>query len=547
MSLAAVFSIYGSGRGLAHRQAVGFVDVTQSAKIAFKHENGASAEKLMIETFGSGVAWLDYDNDGFLDLFFANGANLQAGKLSPGNALFHNTGKGTFVDVTQSAGLAGAGGFSTGVAVGDYDNDGFLDLYVTGYGANTLYHNNGNGTFTDVTAKAGVKGGGWSSSAGFFDYDRDGRLDLYVVRYLDYDVKENTYCGYQKPGYRMYCDPRGFDGVPDLLYRNNGDGTFTDVSKKAGIANPAGKGLGVAFGDFNNDGWPDIFVANDLVRNFLYRNNGDGTFTDLAYSAGVGYDPNGNPRAGMGTEFADFDGDGWLDLFVTNFSEEFNALFRNRGDLTFEEVTEHAGLESGFLPLGFGTKLFDFDNDGDVDIYVTNGHVIDNIQLYNPRLSYMQTDLLYRNEGGRFRDVSAESGPAFQIKHVGRGAAIGDFDNDGDLDIIVSNCGQPPILMRNDGGNRNHWIAIKARGRESNSFGVGGRVKVEAGGKTRIKEIYSAGSYLSSSDLRLYFGLGGERKITRLEILWPSGKRQTLTDVAADQLLTLDEAQAKKR
>ncbi|HZF37980.1 MAG TPA: VCBS repeat-containing protein, partial [Blastocatellia bacterium] len=378
------------------------MDITQSAKIAFKHENGASAEKLMVETFGSGVAWLDYDNDGFLDLFFANGADLRAGKPSPGNALLRNLsaegGKGTFADVTQSAGVKGNGGFSTGVAVGDYDNDGFLDLYVAGYGANTLYHNNGNGTFMDVTAKAGVKGGGWSSSAGFFDYDRDGDLDLYVVRYLDYDVKENVYCGYQKPGYRMYCDPRGFDGVPDLLYRNNGDGTFTDVSKKAGVANPAGKGLGVAFGDFDNDGWPDIFVANDLARNFLYRNNGDGTFTDLAYSAGVGYDPNGNPRAGMGTEFADLDGDGWLDIFVTNFSEELNALFRNRGDLTFEEITEQAGLGSGFLPLGFGTKLFDFDNDGDIDIYVTNGHVVDNIQLYNPRLSYMQTDLLYAND-----------------------------------------------------------------------------------------------------------------------------------------------------
>src|SRR5215510_10414225 len=535
------------GHGLTHNQPVSFVDITRSAKIAFKHENGASAEKLMVETFGSGVAWLDYDNDGFLDLFFANGANLRAGKPSPGNVLFHNTGKGTFVDVTQSAGVAGNGGFSTGVAVGDYDNDGFLDLYVAGYGANTLYHNNGNGTFTDVTAKAGVKGGGWSSSAGFFDYDRDGYLDLYVVRYLDYDVKDNVYCGYHKPGYRMYCDPRGFDGVPDLLYRNNGDGTFTDVSRKAGVANPAGKGLGVAFGDFDNDGWPDIFVANDLVRNFLYRNNGDGTFTDRAYSAGVGYDPNGNPRAGMGTEFADLDGDGWLDLFVTNFSEELNALFHNRGDLTFEEVTERAGLGSGFLPLGFGTKLFDFDNDGDVDIYVTNGHVIDNVQRYNPRLSYMQTDLLYANDGGRFRDVSAESGPAFQIKHVGRGAATGDFDNDGDLDIIVSNCGQPPMLMRNDGGNRNHWIAVKARGRESNSFGVGARVKVEAGGKTQIKEIYSAGSYLSGSDLRLHFGLGGERKIKQVEILWPSGKKQILNDVAADQVLSLDEAQAQKR
>src|SRR5215468_173938 len=523
-----------------------FVDVTAEAKIGFQHENGASKEKLMPETFGSGVAWLDYDNDGWLDLYFVNGANLNAGKASPGNMLLRNTGKGAFVDVTSQAGVAGDGGFGTGVAVGDYDNDGYLDLYVTGFRANILYRNNGDGTFTDVTARAGVSGGGWSSSAGFFDYDRDGDLDLYVVRYLDYNIKENPYCGYQKEGYRQYCDPRNFDGAPDLLYRNNGDGAFTDVSKKAGIANPAGKGLGVAFGDFDRDGWPDIYVANDTVRNFLYRNNGDGTFTDLAYSAGVGYDVNGKARAGMGVEFADFDGDGLPDIFVTNFSEEFNGLYRNLGDSTFEDVAEQVGLGSSFLPLGFGAKLFDYDNDGWTDIFVTNGHVTDNIHLYNPRLSYQQTDLLYHNEKGRFRDVSAESGPAFRIKHVGRGAATGDFDNDGDLDIVVSNCGQKPILMRNDGGNRNHWIAIRARGRQSNRFGVGAKVLVETEGRKQVKEIGAAGSYLSSSDLRLYFGLGGEQKVKRLEIIWPGGGKQTLTGVTPDQTLLLDEASAKK-
>src|SRR5262245_45291166 len=523
-----------------------FVDVTAEAKIGFQHENGASKEKLMPETFGSGVAWLDYDNDGWLDLYFVNGANLNAGKASTGNMLLRNTGKGAFVDVTSQAGVAGDGGFGTGVAVGDYDNDGYLDLYVTGFRANILYRNNGDGTFTDVTARAGVGGGVWSSSAGFFDYDRDGDLDLYVVRYLDYNIKENPYCGYRKEGYRQYCDPRNFDGAPDLLYRNNGDGAFTDVSKKAGIANPAGKGLGVAFGDFDRDGWPDIYVANDTVRNFLYRNNGDGTFTDLAYSAGVGYDVNGKARAGMGVEFADFDGDGLPDIFVTNFSEEFNGLYRNLGDSTFEDVAEQVGLGSSFLPLGFGAKLFDYDNDGWTDIFVTNGHVTDNIHLYNPRLSYQQTDLLYHNEKGRFRDVSEESGPAFRIKHVGRGAATGDFDNDGDLDIVVSNCGQKPILMRNDGGNRNHWIAIRARGRQSNRFGVGSKVLVETEGRKQVKEFGASGSYLSSSDLRLYFGLGGEQKLKRLEIIWPGGGKQTLTGVAADQTLLLDEINAKK-
>ncbi len=523
-----------------------FVEVTVEAKISFQHENGASKEKLMPETFGSGVAWLDYDNDGWLDLYFVNGANLNAGKASPGNALLRNTGKGAFVDVTQQAGVSGNGGFGTGVAVGDYDNDGYLDIYVAGFSANILYHNNGKGAFTDVTAKAGVKGGGWSSSAGFFDYDRDGDLDLYVVRYLEYNIKENPHCGYEKEGYRQYCDPRNFDGVPDMLYRNNGDGTFADVSKKAGIANPAGKGLGVAFSDFDRDGWPDIYIANDTVRNFLYHNNGDGTFTDLAYSAGVGYDVNGKARAGMGVEFTDFDGDGLPDIFVTNFSEEFNGLYRNRGDSTFEDVAEHVGLGSSFLPLGFGTKLFDYDNDGWTDIFVTNGHVTDNIHLYNPRLSWQQTDLLYHNEKGRFRDVSAESGPAFRIKHVGRGAATGDFDNDGDLDIIVSNCGQKPILMRNDGGNTNRWIAVKARGRQSNYLGVGAKVSVETEVGKLVKEIGVAGSYLSSSDLRLYFGLGGERKAKRLEIIWPGGRKQTLTDVAADQTLLLDETNARQ-
>lgn len=533
--------------GLLTSKAVQFVEVAPDAKLGFKHENGASREKFLVETMGSGVAWLDYDDDGFLDLYFVNGANLATGKPSPGNVLLRNTGRGTFIDVTKVAGTAGDGGFGTGVAVGDYDNDGRPDLYVTGYSDNILYRNNGNGTFTDLTTKAGVRGGGWSSSAGFFDFDRDGDLDLYVVRYLDYDVKKNPYCGLRKEGYRSYCDPRNFDGTPDLLYRNNGDGTFTEVSKKAGVGNPAGKGLGVAFGDFDNDDWPDIYVANDTVRNFLYRNSADGTFIDLAYSAGVGYDPNGKARAGMGTEFGDFDGDGLLDIFVTNYSEELNGLFRNRGDQLFEEVTEQVGLGSAFLPLGFGTKLADFDNDGDSDIYVTNGHVIDNVHLYNARLSYMQTDLLYLNDKGRFLDVSAKSGSAFKTKHVGRGLATGDFDNDGDLDVVISNCGQRAQLLRNDGGNKNHWIAVKARGRESNHFGIGARVKVETAGRTQIKEIYSSGSYLSSSELRLHFGLGGETRVKQLEILWPGGKKQTLRDVAADQVILLDEAQTQKR
>jgi len=524
---------------------VQFVNVASEAGLTFKHENGASKEKLMPETFGAGVAWLDYDNDGWLDLFFSNGADLARGKPSPGNVLLRNLGNGKFVDVTAKAGLAGNGMFATGAAVGDYDNDGFLDLYVTGYGRNQLFHNNGDGTFTDVTAKAGVEGSGWSSSAGWFDYDRDGSLDLYVVRYLDYDIKNAPYCGFKGEGYRMYCDPQQFDGVPDLLYHNNRDGTFTDVSRKAGIANPAGKGLGVVFGDVDLDGWPDIFVTNDGVRNFLYRNKGDGTFADVTYGAGVGFDMNGKPMAGMGTEIADYDGDGWPDIFMTAFSREYNTLYRNLGKLKFEDVTLKAGLASGLLTLAFGTKLFDFDNDGDLDIYCTNGHVTDNVEIYDAQLSYKQTDLLYENiGGGRFRDVSAQSGPAFRIKHVGRGAAIGDFDNDGDLDIVVANCGERPMLLRNDGGNRNHWLAIRVRGRQSNRFGVGSKVRLTSGGRTQLREINPSGSYLSTSDLRLYFGLGAETKAARLEIEWPSGKKQLLEDVPADRTLLLDEANA---
>ena len=378
----------------------------------------------MPETFGSGVAWIDYDNDGLPDLFFSNGADLARGKPSPGNVLYHNLGNGKFEDVTKKAGVAGNGMFATGATVGDYDNDGFLDLFVTGYNSRQLFHNNGDGTFTDVTAKSGVAGGGWSSSAAWVDYDRDGYLDLYVVRYLDYEIKIAPYCGYKQEGYRMYCDPQQFDGVPDQLFHNNHDGTFTDVSVKAGIANRAGKGLGVVIGDIDLDGWPDIFVTNDGVRNFLYRNKGDGTFQDITYTSNTGFDMNGKAMAGMGTEIADFDGDGLPDIFLTAFSREYNTLYRNLGKLQFEDVTLKAGLQSGFLTLAFGTKLFDYDNDGDLDIFCTNGHVTDNVELYDPQLSYRQSDLLYENiGGGKFKDVSAESGPAFRVKHVGRGAA----------------------------------------------------------------------------------------------------------------------------
>jgi hypothetical protein len=532
---------------------VQFTDITQSAGINFKDENSATSNKYLIETMGGGVAFLDYDNDGRLDIFFVNGAKIDdpmpEGKLPDKsekkywNRLYHQNADGTFTDVTEKAGLTGMpqNHYGMGVAVGDYDNDGFEDIYVTNYGSNTLYHNNGDGTFTDVTKKAGVAGGDWSASAGFFDYDNDGKLDLFVTRYVNWTFKTNRYCGEHRPGYRAYCHPDNYDGVTNFLYHNNGDGTFTDVSTKAGVANPNGKGLGVSFADYDGDGFTDVFVANDSVQCFLYHNNGNGTFTEVGLLAGVGYNEDGKAFAGMGADFTDFDNDGKPDVVVTDLSNERYMLFRNNGDGSFRDITNASGLGGATLAFsGWSTHLFDYDNDGWKDLFVAQGHVMDTIERTSPNLKYMQPPLLLRNESGRFKRVML--GPAFAMDWAGRGAAFGDIDNDGDIDIIISNVGQKAVLLRNDGGNRNHWLGIKTIGKKSNRDGIGGRVKVvSASGQTQHFTVNTAVGYLSASDKRLIVGLGSDLTAKLVEVRWPSGIVQKFENVKSDQMLEATE------
>jgi hypothetical protein len=535
--------------GAAPAPEVQFTDITARTTIDFTQENSATTNKYLIETMGGGVALLDYDNDGRLDILFTNGAKIDDpmpdGKMPDKsdpkfwNRLYHQNADGTFTDVTEKAGITGMpqNYYGMGVAVGDYDNDGFEDIYVTGFGGNTLYHNNGNGTFTDVTTAAGVAGGGWSASAGFFDYDNDGKLDLFVTRYIDWTFKTNRYCGERRPGFRSYCHPDNYDGVTNILYHNNGDGTFTDVSAKAGIANPSGKGLGVSFADFDDDGLTDIFVANDSVQCFLYHNNGNGTFTEMGLLAGVGYNEDGKTFAGMGTDFSDFDNDGHPDIVVTDLSNERYMLFRNNGDGSFRDMTSKSGIGAATLTFsGWSTHFFDYDNDGWKDLFVAQAHVMDTIEKTSANLRYLQPPLLLRNESGHFARVVA--GDAFKMDWAGRGAAFGDIDNDGDVDVVVSNAGQKAYVLRNDGGNRNHWIGVETVGKKSNRDGIGSRVKiVSASGLTQYFTINTAVGYLSASDKRLIAGLGEDSTAKLIEIRWPSGIVQKFENVKAGQML----------
>ena len=549
IALGLLFTLMGAGPG----PDVQFIDITEVAGVDFKQENSATSNKYLVETMGGGVALVDYDNDGRLDIFFTNGAKIEDpmpdGKAPDKsdrkfwNRLYRQNADGTFTDVTEKAGVTGMpqNYYGMGVAVGDYDNDGFEDIYVTGYGGNTLYHNNGDGTFTDVTKTAGVGASGWSASAGFFDYDNDGKLDIFVTRYVDWTFKTNRYCGEHRPGYRAYCHPDNYDGVTNILYHNNGDGTFTDVSVKAGVANPNGKGLGVSFADYDGDGFTDVFVANDSVQCFLYHNNGNGTFSDLGLLAGVGYNEDGKAFAGMGADFTDYDNDGNPDIIVTDLSNERYMLFRNNGDSSFRDVTNASGVGGATLSFsGWSTHLFDFDNDGWKDLFVAQGHVMDTIERTAPNLRYLQPPLLLKNESGRFKRVVL--GSAFQTDWAGRGAAFGDIDNDGDVDVVVSNVGQKAFVLRNDGGNRNHWLGIQTIGKKSNRDGIGSRVKVvSASGLTQYFTVNTAVGYLSASDKRLLVGLGGDATAKLVEIRWPSGIIQKFENLKADQMLKATE------
>ena len=527
-----------------------FVDVTSRLGVRFHHAAPHTSKKYLLETMGSGVALFDYDNDGRLDLFVVNGAEINdpsppgaiPQKTEPKywNRLYHQKPDGAFEDVTEKAGLEGAG-YGMGVAVGDYDNDGLEDLLVTGYGGNHLYHNNGNGTFTEVTDKAGVAGGGWSTSAAWVDLDGDGLLDLVVLRYLQWDFTD-IWCGEHKQGYRSFCHPDEFQPIAPIVYHNDGNGHFTEITKQAGLAKP-GRGLGIAIADFNGDGHVDLFIANDSVPEFLYQNKGDGTFEEVGLFAGVAVDGDGHAYAGMGVDFADYDNDGLPDIVVSDLAYQKYALYRNNGDGTFAYTSDSTGLGGmTLLHSGWGMRFFDYDNDGWKDLLVGQAHVMDTIELTYPQLRYREPMLLARNTGQRFVDVSHESGSASNEPWASRGVAVGDIDNDGRLDAVVTENGGPLHILRNETDTLNHWLTLNLVGHKSNRDAIGAAVKILTAQGEQHTTITTCGSYLSSGDKRAHFGLGRQSVVREIDIQWPSGIKQTLRDVKGDQILRVDEA-----
>ena len=512
-----------------------FTDQTQAAGIHFKHTNGASKQKYLPETMGAGGLFFDYNNDGHLDIYLVNSGTLSSDaqatrNMNHSDLLYRNNGDGTFTDATAEAGLQQNYGYGIGCLAADYDNDGDADLYLTNFGKNQLFRNNGDGTFTDITSHAGVGDRSWSVSASFGDFNLDGYLDLYVANYLDYQLETAHACFLE--GVHIYCGPHEYPGARDTLYRNNGDGTFTDVTARAKLHN-AGKGLGALFTDYNNDSYPDIFVANDAVPDFLYRNNGDGTFTDVAITTGVAYNSEGRATASMGIATGDYDSDGLPDLFVTNFSLEINSLFHNDGDGFYTMTTFETGLaDPSFSQLGFGTQFLDADNDGTLELFVANGHVWDNVSKITPSLSYKQQCQIFGNIGtGQYRDLSETAGPFFKRPVVARGVAIGDYNNDGAVDILVTCCGETPALLRNDSQTvhrKHNWVKIRLVGTKSNRDAIGAKVWVQTNKNTQFKEATCGGSYASSSDPILHFGIGTQEMVKSIKVRWQSGRSQTV-------------------
>jgi len=529
------------------RLPVHFTDITEASGITF-HHNSAPEKKYIVESMSGGVALFDYDNDGYLDIYFTNALTVDtaADPRSSRSALYHNNGDGTFTDVTEKSGLAYPG-WAMGVTAADFDGDGYQDLYVTCLGHNRLYHNSGGGTFTDVTAASGVDDARWSTGAAFGDFDRDGRLDLFVANYVDFKLSDlprfgkGKFCLYH--GISVQCGPQGLPGAGDSLFHNNGDGTFADVSVKAGVSDPAGRyGLGVAWTDIDQDGWPDLYVANDDGPNFLYHNNRDGTFTEIGLPAGVALGGDGQEQGSMGIAIGDYLHTGRLALFATNFSDEYNTLYRHDSPLFFTDVSLQAGIARYGGPfVSWGTAFFDYDNDGWPDLMVVNGHVYPQVDQANLGTRYAQRILLFHNEhNGTFSEVAAECGAALMVPRVSRGAAFGDIDNDGHIDVVIENLDGGPAILRND-GNRNNWITIKLRAKGLNRDAIGARVKAVAGDLMQWDEVHCGGSYLSASDLRLHYGLGSRTRLDWVEVHWPDGAVETVQNPPINHFVVIEE------
>src|SRR3954452_5227630 len=538
-------------RGRLTAAAALFEEIPPSVSgINWTHENAMSADRYLPETMGPGVGFVDYDNDGWMDLFMVNSgaADFYTPSKPLKNALYKNNRDGTFTDVTDKAGVAGGQQFGMGCAIADYDNDGYPDILVTAYGRCTLYHNSGDGTFTDVTDKAGVAAPGWTTSTVWFDYDNDGKLDLFLCSFVQFSLTSNVFCGDNKLGKRFYCIPRVFKGTPSLLFHNNGNGTFTDVTGGTDIQRAKGKALGVVATDINGDGLMDLFVANDTVQNFLFANRGKGKWDEIALAAEVGFSANGQPRSGMGVDAADINGDGKQDLFVANVDQEMFSLYRNDGNEFFSDVAAANGVaQSTRLLSGWGLKFFDYDNDGLVDLFLANGHPDDMIENYSQQVRYKEPFVLFHHDGTRLVDLSAKAGPVFQKTFPARGLAVGDYNNDGRIDVLIGNNGGPPVLLKNNAGEGNHWIGVLLQGTACNRDGIGATLTWSAGGTTRRRFKSNGGSYLSSHDMREVLGVGTATKVDWIEIKWPapSGRVERLTDVPIDRYVTIVEGQGR--